>query len=205
MKHSSTCLIILLLLSYSKSYALEITPLAGLRGGGEVVDQVANKNHSIASSNIAGLIASTPYEFGKTLEVYYSHQSSDLKSINVATALTTTNNATIPVSIDYLHFGGTAPISDEGNFKTFVSGGLGFTYLSPDFSELNSELRASISIGAGLKWPIAENVALRIETRGLATLFNNNSSIFCSGGCTLTVNGSFFMQGEVFAGLAFKF
>ena len=205
MKHSSTCLIILLLLSYSKSYALEITPLAGLRGGGEVVDQVSNENHSIVSSNIAGLIVSTPYEFGKTLEVYYSHQSSDLKSINVVAPLATTNNATIPVSIDYLHFGGTAPISDEGNFKTFVSGGLGFTYLSPDFSELNSELRASISIGAGLKWPITENVALRIETRGLATLFNNNSSIFCNGGCTLTVNGSFFMQGEVFAGLAFKF
>lgn len=205
MKQSSTGLFILLLLSYSNSYALEITPLAGLRGGGEVVDQTSNTNHSIVSSNIAGLIVSKPYEFGKTLEVYYSHQSSDLKSINVTTPLTTTNDATIPVSIDYLHFGGTAPISDEGDFKTFVSGGLGFTYLSPDFSGLNSELRASISIGAGLKWPITKNVALRLETRGLATLFNNNSSIFCSGGCTLTVNGSFFMQGEVFAGLAFKF
>ena len=205
MKQSSTGLFILLLLSYSNSYALEITPLAGLRGGGEVVDQASKTNHSIVSSNIAGLIVSKPYEFGKTLEVYYSHQSSDLKSINVTTPLTTTNDATIPVSIDYLHFGGTAPISDEGDFKTFVSGGLGFTYLSPDFSGLNSELRASISIGAGLKWPITKNVALRLETRGLATLFNNNSSIFCSGGCTLTVNGSFFMQGEVFAGLAFKF
>lgn len=205
MKKSSTGLFILLLLSYSNSYALEIIPLAGLRGGGEVVDQASKTNHSIVSSNIAGLIVSKPYEFGKTLEVYYSHQSSDLKSINVTTPLTTTNDATIPVSIDYLHFGGTAPISDEGDFKTFVSGGLGFTYLSPDFSGLNSELRASISIGAGLKWPITKNVALRLETRGLATLFNNNSSIFCSGGCTLTVNGSFFMQGEVFAGLAFKF
>ena len=147
---------------------------------------------------------SFPYEYGKTIEVYYSHQASDLNSISVSTP-TPNGTADIPLTIDYLHIGGTAPISEQKELQTFVSGGLGFTYLSPDFSGAQSDLRASLSIGVGLKWPITERIALRLETRGLATMFNNNSAIFCSGGCTIAVNGNFFLQGEVFAGLAFKF
>ncbi len=194
-----------LLFTPGNSNAIELIPLFGLRGGGEVVDQGSNKSHNIISSNTYGLILSKPYEFGKTLEVYYSHQSSDIREIDVNTTLLASNDSTIPLTIDYLHFGGTAPISDEDDFKTFVSGGLGFTYMSPDFTGLDSELRASLSLGIGLKWPFTENLALRLESRFLATLFNNNSSIFCSGGCTLTVNGNFITQGEVFAGLAYKF
>lgn len=204
-KTFSRYLIILFLLTGSKSYSAEIIPLFGLRGGGKVIDQLANKNHNVASSNISGLILGKPYEFGKTLEIYYSHQSSDIKTINVATALNATNNVTLPVSVHYLHFGGTAPISDKKEFKTFASGGLGFTYMSPDLIGLDSELRASISIGIGIKWPVSENIAFRVESRVLATMFNNNASIFCSGGCNLTVNGSIFTQGEVFAGLSLSF
>ena len=100
---------------------------------------------------------------------------------------------------------GTAPISDDEKLKTFVTGGLGFTYLSPDYDNAQSDLRASFSIGIGLKWPITERISLRLETRGLATLYNNNSAIFCNGGCAISVNGNLFLQGEVFAGLGFKF
>lgn len=186
------------------SHAIEITPFFGYRSGGEVVDDTTSKKHSIISSNIYGFLVSAPYVHGKTLELYYSHQSSDIRSINI-TIPAAVNDANIALNIDYLHIGGTAPISTENKFKTFVSGGLGFTYLSPDLGALNSELRFSLSLGVGLKYPISENISLRLETRGLATMFNNNSSIFCSGGCTLSVNGSFLFQGEIFAGLAIGF
>jgi len=56
-----------------------------------------------------------------------------------------------------------------------------------------------------MKWPISERIALRLETRGFATMYNNNSAILCNGGCTLQVSGSFFVQAEVLAGLAIKF
>ena len=193
----------LLLSTYA--YSVEITPLLGYRGGGEFIDAATDKKHTIKSSNIYGLIISgEPYDRGKVLELYYSHQSSELRSITV-TAPAPNNSVNIPLTIDYLHIGGTAPISNDENFKTFVSGGLGFSYLSPDFTSAQSDLRASFNIGVGLKWPITERIALRLETRALATMFNNNSSIFCNGGCTLKINGSFILQGEVFAGLAFKF
>lgn len=204
MKILKAILSVSLLLLSTSSYSVEITPLFGYRGGGEFVDTDTQKKHTVVSTNMYGLIIGFPYERGKDIEVYYSHQSSDINSVNI-TATTPTSNVNIPLTIDYLHIGGTAPISEEDNFKTFVSGGLGFTYLSPDFAGLQSDLRASFSIGVGVKWPMTKNIALRLETRGLATLFNSNSALFCNGGCSLTVNGSLFFQAEVFAGLAIKF
>jgi len=56
-----------------------------------------------------------------------------------------------------------------------------------------------------MKWPISKRIALRLETRGFATMYNNNSAILCNGGCTLQVSGSFFLQAEVLAGLAIRF
>ena len=184
--------------------AVEVTPLLGYRGGGEFVDFDTNKKHTVDSSDVYGLILGWPYEKGKSIEVYYSHQSSKLRSVNV-TIPTITSTTDISLTIDYLHIGGTAPISDEGNIDTFVSGGLGFAYLSPDLAGLQSDLRASFSLGVGMKIPISKNIAFRLETRALATLFNSNSALFCNGGCSLSVNGSLFWQGEVFAGLAIKF
>lgn len=204
MKNITRTSIIFLMLLGANSYSAEITPLLGYRGGGEFIDGTTNKKHTIVSSEIYGLIVSWPYERGKTYEIYYSHQSSDLNSISV-TVPSPTGTADIPLTIDYLHFGGTAPISSEKDLQTFVSGGLGFTYLSPDFTGAQSDLRASFSIGVGLKYPITERIAFRLETRGLATLFNNNSAIFCSGGCAIQINGNLFLQGEVFAGVAFRF
>ncbi len=202
MKTLNRILFVTLLFLSTNSYSIEITPILGYRGGGEFIDTVDNTKHTTSSSEMYGLIISgEPYDRGKTLELYYSHQSSEIRSINTPNS----TSVNIPLSIDYLHFGGTAPITDEDKLKTFVSGGLGFTYMSPDLSGLESDLRASLSLGIGLKMPITERIAFRLESRLLATLFNSNSSIFCSGGCTIKVNGSAFYQGEVFAGLAFKF
>ena len=199
---------LLLLISSSvlslQANAVELTPLYGYRAGGEFIDDLSGQKHTIRSSDIYGLIVGFPYDYKRDFEIYYSHQSSELTSISVDTPATG-SSATIPLTVDYLHFGGTAPVSESDNMKTFVTGGLGFTYLNPDFNNAQSDLRASFSIGFGMKWPLSENIALRLETRGFATLFNSNSSIFCNGGCSISVNGSLFMQGEVFAGIGFKF
>ncbi len=204
MKILNRSLLLALLFFSTNLYSVEVIPLLGFRGGGEFIDAVDDTKHTLESSEIYGLILSWPYERGKNFEVYYSHQSTQLNSIST-TEPAPNNSVDIPLTIDYLHFGGTAPISDEDKLKTFVSGGLGFTYLSPDYTGAQSDLRASLSIGVGLKWPMTERISLRLETRGLATLYNNNSAIFCSGGCAISINGNMFLQGEVFAGLGFRF
>ncbi|NOQ89801.1 MAG: hypothetical protein GQ549_02530, partial [Gammaproteobacteria bacterium] len=147
-------LFIMLLIISTNSHAIEITPLLGYRGGGEFIDTDTGRNHTIVASDMYGLIIGFPYEYGKNIEVYYSHQSSKINSVDIDLP-STTNNLDIPLTMDYLHIGGTAPISEQKTFKTFVSGGIGFTYLSPDLSGLQSDLRASFSIGVGLKWPIS--------------------------------------------------
>jgi opacity protein-like surface antigen len=204
MKLFNIALLFTLIFFSPGAFSVEIIPLLGLRGGGEFVDDNANQKHTLEQSETYGVILSFPSESKNSFEIYYSHQSTELKSLTTSGA-TLNSDTTIPLTIDYLHFGGTAPISDKTNLQTYVSGGLGLTYLSPDFSDTQSDLRASLSIGLGLKWPMTDRISLRLETRGLATLFNNNSAVFCSGGCKLHVNGNFLLQGEVFAGLGFKF
>lgn len=204
MKKVNTAVLSSLLFFSAGSHAVEIIPLFGLRGGGEFIDVQTDKKRTLESSDVYGLILSFPYQRGKNFEIYYSHQSTQLNSLTL-TAPAPASVVSIPITIDYLHFGGTTPISEDKNLQTFISGGLGFTYLSPDFADAQSDLRASLSIGLGLRWPVTERIALRLEARGLATLYNNNSAIFCNGGCTIKVNGNFFMQGEVFAGLGFTF
>jgi len=204
MKSFNRYLFLTLLSVSTSSYSVEVTPLLGFRGGGEFTDTATEKKHILESSEIYGLILSWPYERGKNFEVYYSHQSTQLNSITISPPITS-SNVDIPLTIDYLHFGGTAPIIDEDKLKTFVSGGIGFSYLSPDYTGAQSDLRASLSIGIGMKWPITNRLSLRLETRGLATLYNNNSAIFCNGGCAIAVSGNMFLQGEVFAGLGFRF
>lgn len=193
-----------LLLFSANSYSVEITPLLGYRAGGDFVDQHTEKKHTVASAESYGFILGFPDEFGKTIELYYSQQSSSLNSVSIVLPAQT-NTGNIPLTIDYLHIGGTVPIDNNKKLKTFVSGGLGFTYLRPDFADTQSDLRASFSIGIGLKWAITEVVALRLEARGFATAFNSNAALFCHGGCALSVSGSLFFQAEVFAGLAIRF
>lgn len=204
MKAITKTVFVSLLFFSTSSYSVELIPILGYRGGGDFIDNTTNQKHTLESSGTYGLILSWPYERGKNLEIYYSHQSTTLNSISLEQPAPT-DDVDIPLTIDYLHFGGTAPISDEEKLKTFVTGGLGFTYLSPDFTGAQSDLRASFSIGIGLKWPMTDRISLRLETRGLATLYDNNSAIFCSGGCAISVNGNLFMQGEVFAGIGFRF
>jgi hypothetical protein len=208
MKIINTITLLSLLAISSNSHSVEIIPLLGFRGGGEFIDNTNSKIHTLESSEIYGLILSFPYERGKNIEVYYSHQSTQLNFITIVPSgslPSASSTQDIPLTIDYLHFGGTAPISEDKNLQTFVSGGLGFTYSSADYADTQSDLRASFSIGVGLRWPMTRRISLRLETRGLATLYNNNSAIFCNGGCSISVNGNLFLQGEVFAGLGFKF
>ena len=188
------------------TFTIELTPIYGYRNGGEFTDEINDSRHTIQSSNMYGLVLSwPPHHLGQAYEVYFSHQSSELTSVSLSLP-DTPDTADIPLTIRYLHVGGTTPITEQENFKAFLSGGLGFTYLSPDFSSLESDLRASLSIGVGFKWPINEKLALRLETRGFATMFNSNSALFCNNGaCSLSVNGSLFWQGEVFAGIALRF
>ena len=67
MKTHNRILLATLLTFSVNSYSVEITPLLGYRGGGEFIDSVNNKQHTIVPSDIYGLSIGFPYERGKNV------------------------------------------------------------------------------------------------------------------------------------------
>lgn len=117
--------------------------------------------------------------------------------------------AATPLVVEYLHLGGLLLLSDELPVKPYLDGGLGLTRLSPD-APGSSDTRFSASFGLGLRWPVNQHLALRLEARGLATLVNADTSIFCRSDqsgllCHVHGRGQAFYQGMLLAGAAINF
>jgi opacity protein-like surface antigen len=94
---------------------------------------------------------------------------------------------------------------DYDKLHPFVSGGLGATHISPANNDFSSETKFSLSIGGGLKFPLSQNIGLRLEARGYGTVVSSGGTILCSGGCIAKFTGSLFMQFEASAGLSIAF
>ncbi len=143
-----------LLSTYRSAQALEFTPLLGLRGGGEFADTVENRKHLTSTSETLGLIVgSKPYDQGKRLELYFSHQSTEIRSIPLGIAPEPYDAVDVPLNISYLHLGGTVPVGSDDRIQGFVSGGLGLTRMEPNFTGLKSETFASIGV-TPLQWTV---------------------------------------------------
>jgi len=84
-------------------------------------------------------------------------------------------------------------------------GGLGATFLDPKFQGTSSVVRPSMNVGLGYQWPLGPTAALRTELRGYITVINSSSSLFCSGGCVVTISGNTMTQFEGMVGLSFGF
>ncbi len=200
-----TRLIFAVTLLYSiHGYSLEITPVVGFIGGGAFVNNDTDQRHSLEKSNSSGFIIGISDETDKQLEMYYGQQTSHIHSVDITVA-SSSSRVDIPLTIDFVHLGGTTPITHYKIMNTYLSGGVGFSYLSPDFTGLESDLRASINLGLGMKWPFSKHIGLRLEMRGLGILFDSRSVLFCDDRCSLTVKGKLFLQAEVIAGMAIKF
>jgi hypothetical protein len=87
-------------------------------------------------------------------------------------------------------------------------GTLGATRFSPA-ARYDDETRFSLALGGGVKIPIGERVALRLEARGFLTFVDSDSEIFCvsAGGatCLVRTSGSSVVQYQALAGLSFRF
>jgi len=114
-----------------------------------------------------------------------------------------------PVVVEYLHAGGLLLLSEDLPVKPYIVAGLGLMRLSPD-APGSSDTRFSASGGMGLRWPVNRHVALRVEGRGLASLINADTAIFCRSDqsgllCRIHGQGRTFLQGMLLAGVAVNF
>lgn len=183
----------------------EAMPFAGYVVGGEFEN--ADTGESLDADPAAAfgiaLRMRSPFEYDKEWEIFYSHQGTDVQPGG--------GDATpeVGVDIDYLHLGGTY-FPSERAYTPYVLGGLGVTMFSPDGAGLRDQTEFSISLGLGIRFPVTDYFALRLEGRGFLTFVDNDVGFFCGSGgeggaCLITASGSTFLQFQGALGFAFSF
>jgi hypothetical protein len=173
-----------------------LTVYGGWRGGGSF--ESTNGDSATLQGSFAGSAAlDFGYDAARTIQVFASYQSTELPAF--------AGNPALPLRVGYLHLGGTNYFDGQAGRGGYVVGGLGATVLAPDTNGLSSEWRPSLNIGIGWQWPLADKVSLRFEARGYLTLINSSGTLFCSGGCVVSIQGDLMTQAEAMVGLSVGF
>lgn len=181
----------------------ELTPTLGYRFGGEFEEVDGDTTVDLDNSSSFGLILNGRDARNTQWEVYYSRQSTSADTAKVPGLAAETD-----VEMQYLQIGGTYRGHGD-RLRPFISAGIGGTHISPDVSTLESETYWSFSMGTGLQFFTNERWGLRLETRGIVTFLDTDSSLFCvsDGGavCAFRIEGRALWQLETFAGVTFRF
>jgi len=196
-----SCLLLALAPASVSAEGFRITPFLGYRAGGDFEDGGTGAVLSLSEEETYGIILNKETKPGFDAEFYYSFQPAHLIAGGAVTP-----GVLAEVDVEYFHLGG-RQYWDKGAIRTFVVASAGATHFSSDASNLESDTRFSIGLGGGVELGGEGRIGLRLEGRGFATFFNENSGILCGsqGGCVILMESNFFLQYEVGAGVTFKF
>ena len=174
------------------------TLYGGYRGGGSFLTDTEPSQSPNLRSAVAGSVAvDWAVDSVRQVQLFASYQSTDIAA--------SSSTPQVPLTVSYLHLGGTNYFEGAIGRGAYVVGGLGATRMSPGLSGLSAEIFPSMNLGLGYQWPIAGPVSLRMELRGYFTLVNSSSRLFCSGGCVVAFKGDGFTQVEGLLGLNVAF
>ena len=186
---------------YAVKYESGITVYGGYRFGGSVTDSTTNSAIDLQDGSSVALAVDIGLDPNRQIELFFSRQNTALTSGAFSSQA---NN--MGLTLYNYQIGGTNFIDEVGR-GLYVMGAIGGTTAKPDRSGLNSETFFSGNLGVGWMVPLATNVGLRFEARGYAILLNGTGALFCGGahGCTVAIKGTGLFEGEVLAGLFFRF
>jgi hypothetical protein len=173
----------------------------GDRFGGSATDSTSNSSIRLQNGSSFAVAVDIGLDPNRQVEFFYSHQTTALTS-----GAFSSQAKNIGLVLHNYHLGGTVFIEELGR-GPYVMGGIGGTTAKPDRNGLNSETFFSGNLGVGWMVPLGAHIGLRFEARGYGILLKNNSALFCGGtaGCTIAIKGSGLFEGEVLAGLSFRF
>jgi hypothetical protein len=178
-----------------------VTVYGGYRTSNQLTETTTGRSVDVDDGASYAVALDIGIDRKKQVEIFYSRQNTKLTSGGFSAAV---NN--VPLTIEYLHIGGTYFLDGLGH-GGYVVGGIGATLLRPDRAGLDSETKPSINLGVGYMLPVGKNFGLRFELRGYATLLNNSNNTFCgnNGSCVVSIKGTALYQGEALIGLSGRF
>ncbi|MCL4183926.1 MAG: hypothetical protein KJ011_10815 [Burkholderiaceae bacterium] len=180
------------------------TIYGGHRAGGGFTDAFTGRPIDVAGAGAIAASLDFAIDAHRQIQLFVSHQRSRFDVGRPATASLASLDGR-SASISYFHVGGTNFLLGPIGTGPYVAGGIGATRLAPGQSGFSNEWRPSMSLALGYQWPFGAHVALRAEVRGYLTLVKSGGSLFCSGGCTVSIEGDSFTQGEALVGLSVRF
>jgi hypothetical protein len=178
---------------------LEFTPFGGYAVGGDFKGPVFDSE--LESSSIYGLMIDIPVAPDMQLELFASHQGTNLAASGFSAAAP---GPIADVDVEYFHIGLLQDF-DHGNVEPYYVFSLGLTQINPKGFETKSQ--PSAGFGGGVKVFLSRDAILgfRFGGRILATYFDD-PEVFCnSAGCLGEVKGNFIVQAQGEIGLVIRF
>lgn len=181
--------------------AVELTPMVGVRFGGDLTDY--NSYYSVPSLTLDSSVsyggtldiplARGPY----ALELYFSHQSTDLEGGQYL------QPQVHDMNVNVIHGGIAAALpTNDKRLSFLLIGTAGATEFDAHGS---SNFYPSLGLGVGMRMMLSDNIGLRGDLRGIFTFLDNNSYVACGYYCYGYSNNNLTVQGEASVGLVVRF
>lgn len=195
----AAALLLSLLTAATPAFAVDLTPFAGWRFGGDLTTQQSgySSSSSINSALSYGAIIDFPIGSPRSLELYYSREPT-----TTGGSLATSPAHDVTVSVYQLGLAEAIPTHDP-RLSWLVVGSAGATELAAGGSS-----RTHLSIGAGgaLLFMASEHVGVRMDLRALLSFTGGGgAAVACSGGCAAQISSTAFAQGEISVGVVARF
>lgn len=203
----------ILLLSGASIHAADAPPkyefsaFGGFTTGGTIdaEDEDEGEDLDVDDGTLAGLVFHVTSPAGGQFEFAYWRDDTALEAQGLFTG-----EPSFDVDIEYFQIGGTYPSTWDDGIHPYIVATIGAARFTPDDSSLDDETVFAGTAGGGVRFNVTEHLALKLEGRAFFSLFDSNSSIFCSsvggsGSCAIRTSGDLVTRWTALAGVAYRF
>ncbi len=178
--------------------AVEVSPFAGYRFGGDFFELVAGSAVDLDISPALGAVVNVPLADGLQLEALFTHQQASVPLLVSRFDPPVRQRVTVA----HAQVGGLQEFSG-GRVRPFLTGLLGLTRYAGDG---DSEVRITAGAGGGVKLFPYSHFGLRLDGRLHATFVDGDARLVaCAGGtCVSSIHVDVVWQAELSAGVILR-
>lgn len=177
---------------------IELTPLIGVRGGATLDPQFIEDGRAKADATESyGLLLDFRVKPTAKVEIFADRQRLTFENSEISGA------DRFDLTVDYLQAGSTYEPRRKRH-RPFVGFALGLVRFGSDSASIRDSVGLSASLGGGLKVPLKDRLALRLELRYYGTISDASVFASCGPGCSVELDSDGWSQFAGRIGLAIK-